>query len=73
MTVGTALGGAQVAASTAVDVTTGAGFPKALGAGGYVGLSLSGAQVSLRVSSTVHLATMTAGAVTVKVFYTVQP
>ena len=72
VTVGTALGGAQVGAATAVDVTTGTGFPKPMGAGGYVGMSLSAAQLSARFASAVALNTLTAGSVTVKVFYTVQ-
>jgi hypothetical protein len=74
ITVGTAAGGAQIAASTAVDVTTGTGFPKALGAGGYIGMALGGAQLTARFSATaINLSTLTAGAITLKIFYSIQP
>jgi hypothetical protein len=71
--VGTTAGGAQLGALVAVDVTTGAGFPKEFLAGGYTGFPLSGIQPIVRFSSAVNLSTLTAGAATVKLFYTLQP
>jgi len=72
--VGTTVGGAQLGALVAIDVTTGTGFPKPFAAGGYIGeLIAAGTQMSVRISSTVDLKTLTAGALTVKVLYTLQP
>lgn len=73
LTIGTAAGGAQIGASVETDVTGGSGFPKAFSAGGYAGMSLSGALVTARYTSSVNLNTLTAGSITVKLFYTVQP
>lgn len=72
--VGKTTGGAELGALVAVDVTTGTGFPKPFvaGAGEYVGMDLSGVTPKVRFSSAVNLNTLTAGSVTVKLFYTVQ-
>jgi hypothetical protein len=65
--VGITAGGVELGASTAVDVTTGSGFPKAFGAGAFDGYGLAAAaQMRVRIGSTVDLNTLTAGAVTVR-------
>ena len=73
LTIGTAAGGAQIGASVDTDVSAGSGFPKQFGAGGYPGMSLSGALVTARYTSSVNLNTLTAGSLKISLLYSVQP
>ena len=68
--VGTSAGGNQIATTQSVAAGQ-SGFPKvmAAGAAGFPGAAQGGAQVSVRITSSVDLNTATAGAVTVNLTY----
>jgi hypothetical protein len=74
LVVGTAAGGSQIATSQSVAAGQ-TNFPKAMTAGlqGYPMSSQSAATLSVRITGSADLNTATAGAVTVNLFYTVDP
>ncbi len=74
LVVGTSAGGNQVATTQSVAAGQ-TGFPKVMtaGAAGFPGAAQGGAQLTVRLTSSVDLNTATGGAVTVTQLYTVLP